>query len=54
MGHPFQLRVDIDGEPQAYLDSFWTSPRSAAKRAFMRRLFDHAQAGADALDACAA
>jgi hypothetical protein len=54
MGRPFQLRVDIDGEPQAYLDSFWASPRSGAKRAFMRRLFEHAQAGAGAFDACTA
>jgi hypothetical protein len=39
---PYRLRVDFDGVPQAYLDSFWASPRSAAKRAFMRRLFDEA------------
>jgi hypothetical protein len=30
--------------PQAYLDSFWASPRSNAKRAFMRRLFEEAAA----------
>jgi hypothetical protein len=40
MQRPYQLRVDFDGVPQAYLDSFWASPRSAAKRAFMGRLFD--------------
>lgn len=42
LNHPFRLRVDFDGVPQAYLDSFWASPRSAAKRAFMRELFEQA------------
>jgi hypothetical protein len=44
MKRPFLLRVDFDGVPQAYLDSFWASPRSNAKRAFMRRLFEQALA----------
>lgn len=47
---PFRLRVDFDGVPQAYLDSFWASPRSGAKRAFMRRLFEEAAALNDALE----
>jgi hypothetical protein len=51
---PFRLRVDFDGVPKAWLDSFWASPRSGAKRAFMRRLFDHAQAVAGDAQACAA
>ncbi|KQV52137.1 hypothetical protein [Massilia sp. Root335] len=38
LGRPYLLRVDYDGVPQATLDSFWASPRSAAKRAFMRAL----------------
>lgn len=44
LGRPYVLRVDLDGEPQAYLDSFWASGRSGAKRAFMERML----AGADA------
>lgn len=51
MQRPFKLRVDFDGVPQAYLDSFWASPRSSAKRAFMRRLFEQA---AGQFEACAA
>jgi hypothetical protein len=39
---PFLLQVAIDGVPQATLDHFWTSPRSSAKRAFMRSLLEHA------------
>jgi hypothetical protein len=39
LGRPFRLQVAFDGVPQATLDSFWASPRSAAKRAFMQRLF---------------
>lgn len=38
MGRPHQLRIDLDGAPQAWLDSFWASPRSHAKRAFMERM----------------
>lgn len=39
LGKPYVLRVDVDGVPQAYLEHFWAGPRSAAKRAFMERLF---------------
>jgi len=42
LGRPYQLRVDYDGVPQATLDSFWASPRSNAKRAFMRELLGKA------------
>lgn len=52
MGRPFKLRVDFDGVPQAWLDSFWGSPRSKAKRAFMRALFEHA--GTRQPETCAA
>jgi len=45
---PFRLQVAFDGVAQATLDSFWTSPRSKAKRAFMRRLFDPAPLLCDA------
>ncbi|WP_296949871.1 hypothetical protein [uncultured Massilia sp.] len=38
MGRPYTLRIDHGGEPQAWLDSFWASPRSVAKRAFMERV----------------
>lgn len=38
LGRPYVLGVEDDGMPQATLDSFWASPRSAAKRAFMRAL----------------
>jgi hypothetical protein len=38
LARPYTLRVDYDGVPQATLDSFWASPRSHAKRAFMRAL----------------
>jgi hypothetical protein len=51
---PYTLRVDFNGAPQAWLDSFWTSPRSAPKRAFMRRLLGQAAAGANDQYACAA
>ena len=51
---PFRLRVDFDGVPQGYLDGFWASPRSAAKRAFMRRLFDSAPGAANQAEASAA
>lgn len=46
MQKPFVLRVAIDGVPQATLDGFWASPRSSAKRTFMRRLFDAAPVAA--------
>lgn len=38
LGRPHVLRIDLDGEPRAWLDSFWASPRSNAKRAFMERM----------------
>jgi hypothetical protein len=38
LGRPYVLSVDVDGVPQATLDGFWASPRSDAKRAFMRAL----------------
>jgi hypothetical protein len=38
MGRPYALRIDLDGVPQAWLDGFWASGRSAAKRAFMERI----------------
>jgi hypothetical protein len=38
LGKPYVLRVDLDGEPQAYLDSFWASSRSDVKRGFMERM----------------
>jgi hypothetical protein len=38
LGRPHRLRIDLDGVPQAWLDSFWASPRSHAKRAFMERM----------------
>jgi len=38
LGRPYVLRVDLDGVPQAYLDSFWAGGRSSAKRAFMERM----------------
>jgi hypothetical protein len=44
LGRPYVLRVDYDGVPQATLASFWTSPRSDAKRAFMRALLGAAPA----------
>ncbi|PQP02054.1 hypothetical protein C5614_02030 [Massilia phosphatilytica] len=44
LGRPYVLRVDYDGVPQATLDSFWASPRSEAKRAFMRGLLGAAPA----------
>jgi len=39
MGKPSTLSIDLDGEPQAWLDSFWQHPRSAAKRAVMLAMF---------------
>jgi hypothetical protein len=42
LGRPYVLRVDYDGVPQATLDGFWASPRSSAKRAFMRELLGEA------------
>ena len=42
LGQPYLLRVDFDGEPQATLDSFWASPRSSAKRAFMEAMLEEA------------
>ena len=50
LGRPYVLRVDCDGVPQATLASFWTSPRSDAKRAFMRALLGAAPAVAVASD----
>lgn len=38
LGRPYSLRVDLDGEPQAYLDSFWASGRSRVKRGFMEQM----------------
>jgi len=56
LGRPYALRVDYDGVPQAMLASFWASPRSDAKRAFMRALLGEAvaPAGADAVGAAEA
>lgn len=42
LGRPYTLRVDLDGTPQAWLDSFWASGRSAGKRAFMEALMHSA------------
>jgi len=50
LGRPYVLRVDCDGVPQATLASFWTSPRSDAKRAFMQALLGVAPARAVASD----
>jgi hypothetical protein len=50
LGRPYVLRVDCDGVPQATLASFWTSPRSDAKRAFMQALLGVAPARAGASD----
>jgi hypothetical protein len=50
LGRPYVLRVDCDGVPQATLASFWTSPRSDAKRAFMQALLGAAPARAVASD----
>jgi hypothetical protein len=48
LNRPYMLRVDFNGEPQASLDSFWASPRSAAKRAFMQAMLEYkAPAGAN-------
>jgi len=47
LGRPYVLRVDLDGEPQAYLDSFWASGRSGAKRAFMERMLAGSSAGVE-------
>ena len=33
---PYVLRLDFDGQPQAWLEPFWRSERSSAKRGFMR------------------
>jgi hypothetical protein len=38
MGRPYALSIDLDGVPQAWLDGFWASPRSASKRAFMESM----------------
>ena len=53
LGRPYDLRVDYDGVPQATLASFWASPRSDAKRAFMRALLGEAPALAVANEAVA-
>jgi hypothetical protein len=50
LGRPYGLRVDYDGVPQATLASFWASPRSDAKRAFMRALLGEAPMPAIAND----
>ena len=42
LGRPYVLRVDLDGTPQAWLDSFWASGRSAGKRAFMEAMLQGA------------
>jgi hypothetical protein len=47
LGRPLRLQVCFDGVAQATLDSFWASPRSNAKRAFMQRLFAPVQATCD-------
>jgi hypothetical protein len=46
---PHQVQVAIDGVPQATLENFWASPRSRAKRAFMRALLDVAAAANEAV-----
>lgn len=53
LGRPYALSVDYEGVPQATLDSFWASPRSDAKRAFMRALLGEAEAPAVANDSVA-
>jgi hypothetical protein len=49
LGRPYVLSVDLDGVPQATLDSFWASPRSDAKRAFMAALLGDMAAPAPAV-----
>jgi len=44
MGLPYVLRLDFDGQPQAWLEPFWNNQRSAAKRAFMAAFLGHAVA----------
>lgn len=39
LGKPMSLSIDLDGEPQAWLDAFWQHPRSASKRAIMASMF---------------
>ena len=39
MGKPYTLSIDLDGEPQAWLDGFWQHPRSAPKRVIMEAIF---------------
>jgi hypothetical protein len=43
LGRPYAVRIDYDGTPQAWLEPFWDSPRSAARRAFMERLLGRAE-----------
>jgi hypothetical protein len=47
LGRPHLVQVTVDGVPQATLENFWASPRSRAKRAFMRALLDVAGAAAN-------
>ncbi|WP_036168389.1 hypothetical protein [Massilia sp. 9096] len=51
LGKPFRLQVAFDGVPQATLERFWASPRSSAKRAFMRALFEQPAPACEALAA---
>jgi len=50
LGRPYLLRVDLDGEPRAWLDSFWSSGRSAGKRRFMEAMLSSAPLPASAND----
>ena len=53
LGRPYVLRVDLDGEPQAYLDSFWAGARSDAKRGFMEAMLGVVAVPVSANDDCA-
>jgi len=43
LGRPYAVRIDLDGAPQAWLEPFWDSPRSASRRAFMESLLGQAE-----------
>lgn len=54
MGRPYVLQIALDGVPQATMDSFWASPRSAVKRGFMRWMFGEVDVAANEMDVRAA
>ena len=43
LGRPHVVRIDYDGAPQAWLEPYWDSARSAARRAFMESLLGKAE-----------